>query len=78
MFDPKDGHITRNVCNKLASRGFGSQSGVTAQTHNGLVTLSGSVQFAHQKRAAVKAISGLAGVRRVSDQLIVKPAAKRT
>jgi osmotically-inducible protein OsmY len=78
MHDGKDDHITKSVHNKLAMRGFGSQSRLTVQTSNGLVTLSGTVQYAHQKSAALKAITGLAGVRRVIDQLIVKPAAKRT
>jgi osmotically-inducible protein OsmY len=77
MHDPKDGRVMQQVNNKLASRGFGSQSRLTVQTANGMVTISGSVQYAHQKRAAVKTITGLAGVRRVIDQLIIKPAAKR-
>ena len=77
MYNAKDDHITRNINNKLASRGFGSQH-LTVQTSNGLVTLSGSVQFAHQKKAALRAITGIAGVRRVIDQMTVKPAVKRT
>jgi osmotically-inducible protein OsmY len=48
------------------------------QTSNGLVTISGGVQFAHQKRAALRAITGIAGIRRVVDQMTVKPAVKRT
>ena len=77
MYNAKDGHLTRNITNKLASRGFGSQR-LTVTTSNGLVTLFGNVQFAHQKKAAVRAISGLAGVRRIVDQMTVKPAVKRT
>ncbi|MEX2308996.1 MAG: BON domain-containing protein [Pirellulales bacterium] len=77
MHNAKDDHITRHVNNKLASRGFGSQH-LTVQTSNGLVTLSGAVQFAHQKKAALKSIAGMAGIRRVIDQLTVRPAVKRT
>jgi len=77
MHSAKDDHITRHVNNKLASRGFGSQH-LTIQASNGLVTISGGVQFAHQKKAALKAISGIAGIRRVIDQMTVKPAVKRT
>jgi osmotically-inducible protein OsmY len=73
----KDNHITRNVMNKLASRGFG-QSHLTVQTSNGLVTVTGSVQYAHQKQAAMKAIAGMTGIRRVVNQMTVKPATKRT
>lgn len=77
MNDKKDDRITQTVMNKLASRGFSSPCRVTAQTSNGQVTLSGSVQHAHQKRAATSAISGMAGVRRVIDQMTVKPTVKR-
>lgn len=77
MYNTKDTHVTRNISNKLASRGFGSQH-LTVTTSNGLVTLSGNVQFAHQKKAAIRVIAGLTGVRRVIDQMTVKPAVKRT
>ena len=77
MHDPKDDRITQQVNNKLASRGFASPCRLTVQTSNGQVTLSGIVQYAHQKGAAVSAISGMAGIRRVIDQMTVKPAANR-
>jgi osmotically-inducible protein OsmY len=77
MHNAKDDHVTRHVNNKLASRGFGSQH-LTVTTSNGMVTVTGKVQFAHQKKAALKAISGLTGVRRVIDQMTVQPAVKRT
>ena len=77
MHNAKDDHITRHVNNKLASRGFGSQH-LMVQTSNGQVTLSGNVLYAHQKKAAMKAIAGLTGVRRIVDQMTVKPATKRT
>jgi osmotically-inducible protein OsmY len=77
MHDPKDDRITQQVNNKLASRGFTSPCRLAVQTANGQVTLSGIVQYAHQKAAAVSAISGMTGVRRVIDQMTVKPAANR-
>ena len=76
MHDPKDDRITKTIMNKLASRGFSSPCRLTVQTSNGQVTLSGMVQHAHQKSAAVSAVSGMAGVRRVIDQMTVKLAAK--
>ena len=76
MHNAKDDHITRLVNNKLSSRGFASQH-LKVQTSNGMVTLSGGVQFAHQRKAALKAIAGLTGVRRVVDQMTVKPTVKR-
>ena len=77
MHDSKDHDITQNVNNKLASRGFRAPCRVTVQTTNGTVTLSGTVQYSHQKGTAVRAINGVAGVLRVVDRLIVKPAVKR-
>ena len=77
MLDAKDGRITQTVTNKLASRGFSTPCRLTVQTSNGQVTLSGMVQHAHQKSAAMSAVSGMAGVRRVIDQMTVKPAVKR-
>lgn len=77
MHDIKDGRITQYVTNKLAARGFGAQSRLTVQTHNGQVTLSGSVQHTHQKRAAASAISGMSGVKRVNNLITVAPPVKR-
>ncbi len=77
MNNAQDGRIARSIKNKLASRGFDSQH-LTISTSNGQVTLSGSVQFAHQQKAALKAIAGLTGGRRVVSQMTIKPAARRT
>jgi osmotically-inducible protein OsmY len=77
MNHSKDYQITRSVINKLASRGFG-EAHLTVCTSNGLVTVTGRVQYAHQKQAAIKAIAGMAGIRRVVNQVAVKPATKRT
>lgn len=69
----KDDQITRTVYNKLAARGFGSLGHLSVQTNDGLVTLVGTVRYAHQKTAALTAISGIGGIRRVIDQLTVRP-----
>jgi osmotically-inducible protein OsmY len=77
MHDPNSDRITRTVTNKLATRGFSSPCRVTVATSNGQVTLSGTVQHAHQIGAATAAVSGMTGVRRVINQITVKPAVKR-
>ena len=77
MNSSNDDRIKQQVTNKLTSRGLSSPCRVTVQASNGQVTLSGTVQYAHQKGAAVSAISGMTGVRRVIDQMTVKPAVKR-
>ena len=66
-----DHAITSQVLMKLSNRGIRSPCKVTVQTKNGDVTLSGTVQFAHQKSAAVQAATGITGVRRVTDQTTV-------
>lgn len=77
MQNSKDDRVIQQVKNKLTSRGFGSGSHLTVQSSKGMITLSGSVQYAHQKKAAVSAITGMAGVNRVIDQMTVKPAINR-
>ena len=77
MHDPNNDRITKTVTNKLATRGFSSPCRVTVQTSNGQVTLSGTVQHGHQIGAATAAVSGMTGVRRVINQITVKPAVKR-
>ena len=71
-----DRSITQQVRNKIACRGLNSPCHITVDTQKGEVTLSGSVQFAHQKGTAVQIASVISGVRRVIDRLIVKAAAK--
>jgi osmotically-inducible protein OsmY len=71
-----DRTITQQVGQKLANRGIRSPCHVQVSTSHGDVTLTGSVQFAHQKRTATQVVSGIAGVRRVVDQMIVKAVVK--
>ena len=77
MRNLQDQGVTQQVSNRLASRGLGSPCRVMVESRNGEVTLTGNVQYAQQKGTAVKAVSGVAGVRRVVDHLVVTPAAKR-
>jgi hypothetical protein len=46
---------------------------VRVEAHNGDVTLSGEVQYEHQKSLAVDVAKHVQGVRRVIDQLRVMP-----
>jgi osmotically-inducible protein OsmY len=77
MHNANDDRINRTVTNKLATRGFSSPCRVTVQTSNGQVTISGTVQHAHQISAATAAVSGMSGVRRVINQVTVKARIKR-
>lgn len=66
-----DQKIIGDIQLKLARRGLRSPSSVTVSSKNGEVVLTGSVQFAHQKSAAVQTATGVAGVKRVIDQMTV-------
>jgi osmotically-inducible protein OsmY len=72
----QDSTITRQVQGKIAGHGLGSPCRVAVATAKGQVTLTGTVQYPHQKTAAVQAANGIAGVRRVVDRLTVKAAVK--
>ncbi|HZL88215.1 MAG TPA: BON domain-containing protein [Pirellulaceae bacterium] len=68
-----DRTIDQQVAQKLSNRGINSPSQVTVQTRRGEVTLSGLVQYPHQKNSAVQVANSVMGVRRVIDNLTVKP-----
>ena len=70
--DPK---ITQQVSQRLASCGIRPPSHVTVASANGDVTLSGTVQYQHQRQSALQATRAVDGVRRVIDvmKLIATP-----
>jgi osmotically-inducible protein OsmY len=72
----QDSSITRQVQGKIAGRGLGSPCRIAVATVKGEVTLTGTVQYDHQKNAAVQAANGIGGVRRVVDRLTIRAAAK--
>ncbi len=73
---PPDATISRNAIRQLSNRGLRSPCDITVNTRNGEVTLSGHVLYPHQRDAAVQALRAVEGVRRVTDQLKVKPPVK--
>ncbi len=70
--DPK---IMQNVTQRLASCGIRSPSRVVVTSANGQVTLTGMVQYQHQRHSILQAARNIAGVRGVVDllKLIVAP-----
>lgn len=71
-----DDTIAQKVTQQLSNRGLRSPCKVVVRALNGEVTLSGSVQHTHQKTSAVQVTRGVAGVRRIVDQLQVTPMKK--
>jgi hypothetical protein len=69
-----DKTLLKKVNQRLMRAGLGSHSRVTAAIRNGQVTLSGSIQYEHQRRTILRAASGVDGVSQVVDKLTVQPA----
>ena len=71
-----DPMISQKVQEKLSSLGIRAPCRVTVASNKGNVTLTGSIQYEHQRQMAVHAIRGVAGVQRVVDQMLVSPNAQ--
>jgi len=72
-----DRTIVQQVTQRLATRGLRSPCKIEVQARNGEVTLTGAIQFPHQRTAAKQAASTASGVRSVVDRLTIKPPEKR-
>ena len=64
-----DRDLLKSINQRLARTGTSSQSKVHVSVQQGNVTLTGTLQHAIQRNPILKAISQVAGVRRVSDQM---------
>lgn len=73
----QDRTIVQQVTQRLATRGLRSPCRIDVQSHNGEVTLTGAIQYAHQRTAAMQAASTASGVRHVVDRMTVKPPERR-
>ncbi len=69
----KDPVISQKVSQKLSSLGVRAPCRVMVATNKGNVTLSGTIQYEHQRQGAMHAVRGIAGVRSVIDQMRVIP-----
>lgn len=72
-----DKTLLKKINQRVARAGVGSQSKVTVTIRNGHVTLTGTLQYANQRRPLVRAASSVEGVRSVSDQMQLKAPEKR-
>ncbi len=73
-----DRTIDQKVGQQLANRGMRPPCKVAASSHGGTVTLTGKIQFEHQRNLCMQMARRVEGVQRVVDQLqvIVKVAKK--
>jgi osmotically-inducible protein OsmY len=67
-----DKSINQRICQQLSSRGMRSPCHIAVQTAKGVVTLTGSIEYEHQRNAAVLVARHMDGVKHVVDQLQVK------
>lgn len=72
-----DKDLLKLVTQRLARTGIASQTPISAMVRNGNVTLSGVINFEHQRKTALKAVQAIHGVHHVVDQLRVQPATKK-
>jgi osmotically-inducible protein OsmY len=64
-----DKDLQKTVNQRLQRAGIGSQTRVAALVQGGTVTVTGTIQYAIQRSPIIKAVSNIAGIRRVLDQL---------
>jgi osmotically-inducible protein OsmY len=67
-----DKTLLKSISQRLARTGT-SGTRITATVQQGTVTLSGKLLYEIQRSPIVKAVSRIAGVRRVNDQLQLAP-----
>ncbi len=66
-----DKTLLKNVIRKMTQKGTGSAK-VTATVKNGDATLSGMISDEYKRKAIVRSVAAVQGVRRVIDQLRVE------
>ncbi len=69
----QDPMISQKVHEALSSLGVRAPCRVTVMSNKGNVTLSGTIQYEHQRHMAVRASRNVPGVLRVVDQMQVIP-----
>ena len=67
----KDPIISQRVTEKLSNMGMRAPCRIRVVSSKGNVTLSGSIQYEHQRQIALHATKSITGVQRVVDQLQV-------
>ena len=69
----RDSVVSQKAKEKLSGVGIRAPCRVTVVSSNGQVTISGSIQYEHQRQAAVRAVRAVTGVQRVVDQMQLIP-----
>ncbi len=64
-----DKELSKTVNKRLLRAGCGSKTALVAAVKNGTVSVAGVLKYESQRRPVLKAITNIAGVTRVIDQL---------
>jgi osmotically-inducible protein OsmY len=67
----QDQRVSESVTRHLSNRGVRPPCNVVVSNRDGSITLSGHIEYEHQRRSAVRAAQNTDGVKRVVDQLQV-------
>jgi osmotically-inducible protein OsmY len=68
-----DTAITQQAHHMLTTHGFRAPCNIEVQTSRGVVTLSGTIEFDHQRIAILRVIHQIDGVSYVNDRMQVQP-----
>jgi len=71
-----DKSLLKSVTQGMMRKGTNS-SRVTATVRSGEVTISGTIDFEHQRRSILGSVNNITGIKRVVDQLRVEKKQKR-
>ena len=72
----QDPVISQRVTERPSNMGMRAPCRIRVVSAKGNVTLSGTIQYEHQRHMALHAIRAVAGVQRVVDQMQVIPSAQ--
>lgn len=75
--DPIPDSVLKNkVTQQLANRGLRTPCRIHVEVRKGVLTLTGQVNYPHQRDAAMAAVRSIDGLSRIHEQIQVKPPAK--
>ena len=77
MFSATDKFMIQKLNQRLARLG-GAQSKIAVSSTRGDIMVSGTIEYEMQRRSILRVVTSVPGVRRVIDQLTLKPKVRRT
>jgi osmotically-inducible protein OsmY len=69
---PSDKDLLKAVNHRLMRSGAGAQTRIAANVTKGMVTLTGTLQYAIQRDPILKAVQSVPGIGRIVDQMVLR------